>query len=86
MRVNEVISRCRTDQSVQIYYDGKYIEGTVFEIVAIEGYRLNRISDMIVTGIISDDSYLILRTVKAVDPYSLLVVEIFIKGNRSVSI
>lgn len=65
MRVNEVISRCRTDQSVQIYYDGKYVEGTVFEIVANEGYRLDRIGDMIVTGILSDDSYLILRTVKA---------------------
>lgn len=65
MRVNEVISRCRTDQSVQIYYDGKYVEGTVFEIVAIEGYRLNRIGDMLVTGILSDDSYLIIRAVKA---------------------
>lgn len=65
MRVNEVISRCRTDQSVQIYYDGKYVEGTVFEIVAIEGYRLNRIGDMVVTGILSDDSYLIIRAVKA---------------------
>lgn len=65
MRVNEVISRCRTDQSVQIYYDGKYIEGTVFEIVAIEGYRLNRIGDMIVTNIITDNNYLILRVVKS---------------------
>lgn len=65
MRVNEVISRCRTDQSVQIYYDGKYIKGTVFEIVAIEVYRLNRIGDMLVTGILSDDSYLIIRAVKA---------------------
>lgn len=65
MRVNEVIRRCRTDQSVQIYYDGKYIEGTVFEIVDIELYQLNRIGDMIVTDIISDDSYLILRAVKA---------------------
>lgn len=65
MRVNEVISRCRTDQSVQIYYDGKYVEGTVFEIVAIELYRLNRIGDMLVTGILSDDSYLIIRAVKA---------------------
>lgn len=65
MRVNEVISRCRTDQLVQIYYDGIYIEGTLFEIVANEGYLLNRIGDMIVTGILSDDSYLILRAVKA---------------------
>lgn len=65
MRVNEVISRCRTDQSVQIYYDGKYDEGTVFEIVANEVYRLNRIGDMLVTGILSDDSYLIIRAVKA---------------------
>lgn len=65
MRVNEVISRCRTDQSLQIYYDGKYVKGAVFEIVANEGYRLNRIGDMLVTGILSDDSYLILRAVKA---------------------
>lgn len=65
MRVNEVIGRCRTDQSVQIYYEGKYIKGTVFEVVAIEGYRLNRIGDMIVTNILSDKSYLILRAVKA---------------------
>lgn len=65
MRVNEVISRCRTEQSLQIYFDGKYVEGTVFEIVAIEVYRLNRIGDMLVTGIFSDDSYLIIRAVKA---------------------
>lgn len=65
MRVNEVISRCRTDQSVQIYYDCKYVEGTVFEIVAVEGYRLNRIGDMIVTNIITDNNYLILRAVKS---------------------
>lgn len=65
MRVNEVISRCRTDQSLQIYYDGKYVEGTVFEIVDNEGFQLNRIGDMIVTGILSDDSYLILKAVKA---------------------
>lgn len=64
MRVNEVISRCRTDQSVQIYYEGKYIKGSVFEVVANEGYRLNRIGDMIVTNILSDKSYLILRAVK----------------------
>ena len=64
MRVNEVISRCRTDQSVQIYYDGKYIEGTVFEIVKAPTFRLNRICDMLVTNIRSDNSYLILRAVK----------------------
>lgn len=64
MRVNEVISRCRTDQSVQIYYDGKYIEGTVFDIVEAPTFRLNRIGDMLVTNIRSDNSYLILRAVK----------------------
>lgn len=64
MRLNEVISRCRTDQSVQIYYDGKYIEGTVFEIVEAPIFRLNRIGDMLVTKISSDNSYLILRAVK----------------------
>ena len=65
MRVNEVISRCRTDQSVIINYEGKFIEGTVFELVEDPQYRLQRIGDMIVTNIISCNNDLIIRVVKA---------------------
>lgn len=65
MRVNEVIRRCRTDQSAIIHYEGKFIEGTVFEIVEDPLYRLNRIGDMLVTDINSYNSDLILRAVKA---------------------
>lgn len=65
MRVNEVISRCRTDQSVIIHYDNRSIVGTVYEIIGIEEYRLNRVGDMIVTNISSDKSDLWLKAVKA---------------------
>ena len=65
MRVNEIISRCRTDQSVNIYYEGKFIEGTVFEIVEDPQYRLKRLGDMIVTNIMSCNNDLIIRVVKA---------------------
>lgn len=65
MRVNEIVRRCRTDQSAIIYYEGNSIEGTVFEIVEDPKYRLNRIGDMIVTSINSYNSDLILRAVKA---------------------
>lgn len=64
MRVNEVINRCRTDQKAKIYYDGKSIEGTVFEIVDDNKFRFNRIGDMIVTNINSYNNYLILRVSK----------------------
>lgn len=64
MRVNEVITRCRTDQSVNIYYEGKFIEGTVFELVEDPQYRLQRIGYMIVTDIMSCNNDLILRVVK----------------------
>lgn len=65
MRVNEVITRCWTDQSVNIYYEGKFIEGTVFELVEDPQYRLQRIGDMIVTNIMSCNNDLIIRVVKA---------------------
>lgn len=65
MRVNEVISRCRTDQSVIIHYDNRSIVGTVYEIIGIEEYRLNRVGDMIVTNISSNKSDLWLKAVKA---------------------
>ena len=65
MRVNEVITRCRTDQSVNIYFEGKFIEGTAFELVEDPQYRLKRIGDMIVTNIMSNNNDLILKVVKA---------------------
>ena len=65
MRVNEVISRCRTDQSVIIHYDNRSIVGTVYEIIGIEEYRLNRVGDMIVTNISSNKSDLWIKAVKA---------------------
>lgn len=65
MRVNEVISRCRTDQSIIIHYDNRSIVGTVYEIIGIEEYRLNRVGDMIVTNISSNKSDLWLKAVKA---------------------
>lgn len=65
MRVNEIVSRCRTDQSVIINYEGKFIAGTVFEILEDPQYRLNRIGDMLVTTIDSYNCDLILRAVKA---------------------
>lgn len=63
MRVNEVISRCRTDQSIIIHYDNKSIVGTVHDIICIEEYILNRVGDMIVTKIISHNSDLWLKVV-----------------------
>lgn len=65
MRVNEVISRCRTDQSIIIHYDNRSIVGCVYEIIDTEEYRLNRVGDMIVTNIISNNSDLWLKVVKA---------------------
>lgn len=65
MRVNEVISRCRTDQSVIIHYDNRAIVGTVYEIIGVEEYRLNRVGDMIVTNISCNNSDLWLKAVKA---------------------
>lgn len=65
MRVNEVISRCRTDQSIIIHYDNRSIVGSVYEIIDTEEYRLNRVGDMVVTKIISNNSDLWLKVVKA---------------------
>lgn len=64
MRVNEVISRCRTDQSVIIHYDNRAIVGTVYEIIGVEEYRLNRVGDMVVTNISSNNGDLWLKAVK----------------------
>lgn len=65
MRVNEVISRCRTDQSIIIHYDNRSIVGYVYDIISTDEYRLNRVGDMIVTKIISNNSDLWLKVVKA---------------------
>lgn len=51
MRVNEIVSRCSTDQKVAIHYEGRYILGSVYEIIATEEYRNTRIGDMLVTRI-----------------------------------
>lgn len=69
MRVNEIVSRCRTDQKVAIHYEGRYIVGSVYEIIATKEYRNTRIGDMLVTRI-GIDSYrgstaLYLKDVKA---------------------
>lgn len=64
MRVNEVISRCRTDQSVIIHYDNRSIVGTVYEIIGVEEYSLNRVGDMVVTNISSNNDDLWLKAVK----------------------
>ena len=56
MRVNEVISRCRTDQNVLICYDDYHIYGFVYDIVNNREYKENRIGDMLVTRI-GIDSY-----------------------------
>lgn len=65
MRVNEIVSRCRTDQSIIIHYDDRSIVGTVYDIIDIEEYRLNRVGDMLVTKIGTFKSALLLKVVKA---------------------
>lgn len=69
MRVNEVISRCRTDQSVMIHYEHKIIVGTVYEILDTKEYKQNRIGDMIVPQVGTTDycnkNVLYIRGVKA---------------------
>ena len=63
MRVNEVISRCRTDQKVLIHYDTYHICGRVYDIFDTEEYKENRIGDMLVMQIVSDESELYLKAV-----------------------
>lgn len=65
MRVNEIVSRCRTDQSIYIHYDKRCIPGTVIDIIDTEEYRLNRVGDMLVTKIYAYKSGLFLEAVKA---------------------
>ena len=51
MRVNEILSRCRTDQNVLICYDDYHIYGFVYDIVNNREYKENRVGDMLVTRI-----------------------------------
>lgn len=64
MRVSEVISRCRTDQSIIIHYDNRAVVGTVYEIIGIEEYKLNKVGDMVVTNICTNNNDLWLKAVK----------------------
>lgn len=61
MRVNEVISRCRTSQKVLIKYDNCHIYGKIYDIVDTQEYRENRIGDMIVTKIFAYENELQIR-------------------------
>lgn len=65
MRVNEVISRCRTDQKVLISYDNYNICGRVYDILDTQEFKENRIGDMLITHISCVDSELYIRVVKA---------------------
>lgn len=66
MRVNEVISRCRTDQPMAIHYDyhRKTISGITYDILNKEDFRLNMVGDMIVTKIYAFKSEIVLEVVK----------------------
>ncbi len=67
MRVNEVISRCRTDQPMAIHYDyaRRTIAGNTYDIINSEEFRLNGIGNMIVTKIYTFNRDLVLVAVKA---------------------
>lgn len=64
MRVNEVISRCRTDQSIIIHYDNRTVVGTVYEIIGVDEYKLNKVGDMVVTNISTNNNDLLVKAVK----------------------
>lgn len=63
MRVNEVISRCRSDQKVLISYDDYYISGRVYDIFCTLEYKENRIGDMLVMQIASNENELYIKAV-----------------------
>lgn len=65
MRVNEVISRCRTDQQIAIHYDydRRTISGSAYDIINKEDYILNIVGNMIVTKIYTFKSDLVLKAV-----------------------
>lgn len=68
MRVNEVISRCRTDQNLFIKYDNMHFEGTAYDIINTEEFRLSKVGHGLVTNIgvadYSSRSVLYLKAVK----------------------
>lgn len=63
MRVNEVISRCRTDQKVLISYDDYHICGSVYDIFGTLEFKENRIGDMLVMQIASNENELYIKAV-----------------------
>ena len=63
MRVNEVISRCRTDQKVLITYDNYHICGMVHDIFDTQEFKENRIGDMLVMQIASNENELYIKAV-----------------------
>lgn len=67
MRVNEVFSRCRSDQPMAIHYDydRRHMSGTVYDIINREEFRLNAVGDMIVTKIYTFKNDLVVKVVKA---------------------
>ena len=70
MRVNEVISRCRTNQNLFIQCDNMYFEGTAYEIINLEKkFKLSKVGHGLVTNIgvcnYSSRSVLYLKAVKA---------------------
>lgn len=66
MRLNELICRCRTDQSVHINYNNnRNVVGTVYDIIDTEEYRLNKIGDMLVIYISGFESSIFIKVVKA---------------------
>lgn len=68
MRVNEVISRCRTDQDLLILCDNMHFEGTAYEIINLEEFKLSKVGHGLVTNIgvanYSSRSVLYLKAVK----------------------
>lgn len=63
MRVNEVISRCRTDQKVLITYYDDHICGRVYDILETQEFKKNRIGDMLVMQIASNENELYMKAV-----------------------
>lgn len=63
MRVNEVIRRCRNDQKVLISYDSYHICGRVYDIFGTQEFKENRIGDMLVTQIASNENELYIKAV-----------------------
>lgn len=65
MRVSEVISRCRTDQKVLICYYEYHIYGRIYDIIDTQEFKENRIGDMLVLHIGSNESELQLKAISA---------------------